>query len=556
MKCTTSAQSLESISCDCLVLLLDADGQHNGLAGFTQPIQDAIKQAQALDDLQPGSQPLLLPVAPAGKTKSGPKRVLVMRPDDKRLHLNSGLPNHDHAHYLTTIMTTVAQLVRKLGIQHLAVDFTHRYTQAEFANKTTPSHDAQLMTSTLINTAWKNLALKTQDKDKAKKSKTNALQAITFVTEKTATNEVQTGMLRGLAIANGMIHARELGDAPPNVCTPPSLAKNAKKLASSIKQMSVKVLGEKELKQLGAGAYLAVTQGSLHPPQLIIMDYRNGPKNEAPYVVVGKGLTFDSGGISLKPGAGMDEMKYDMCGAASVFGTMQAIADLQLPINVIGVVAAAENMPSASATRPGDIVKSMSGKTIEILNTDAEGRLVLCDTLEYVKRFKPQAILDLATLTGACIIALGHHTAAIMGNDQALLQELAHLSLEVDDPCWPLPLWPEYSEELKSNFADLPNIASSRGAGTIIAGSFLQNFIDPQTPWVHFDIAGVAWKSGSNKGATGRPVHLLVEFLSRRKEAATLKIIKKSPAQKGPAAKTKPATKKSVSAPKRTRKVQ
>lgn len=318
---------------------------------------------------------------------------------------------------------------------------------------------------------------------------------------------------RAAATARGVALARDLANRPGNVCNPPYLAKQAKALKKRFESIDVEVLDEAAMEKLGMGAFLAVSRGSEQPGKLIVMHYRGGSKNEKPVVLVGKGITFDSGGISLKPGAQMDEMKYDMGGAASVFGTLQACAESKLPLNVIGVVAAAENMPDGRATRPGDIVTTLSGQTVEILNTDAEGRLVLCDALTYVERFEPRAVVDMATLTGACIISLGHVVSAVLGNHSPLVEALKEAGQDSFDRIWELPLLEEYDEQLKSNFADMANIGG-RAAGTITAASFLARFAK-KFHWAHLDIAGTAWVSGDKKGATGRPVPLLMEYLSR-----------------------------------------
>ncbi len=317
--------------------------------------------------------------------------------------------------------------------------------------------------------------------------------------------------IQGAAIATGMALTRDLGNTPGNVCTPKYLTEQAKLLAKGCKQLTVKALGEKEMDKLGMHSFLSVAKGSVEEGQLIIMDYKGGKKSEKPVVLLGKGITFDTGGISLKPGLNMDEMKFDMCGAASVFGVMRAIIELQLPINVVCMVAAAENMPAGNASKPGDIVTSMSGQTIEILNTDAEGRLVLCDALTYAERFKPKAVVDIATLTGACIIALGHHTSALMSNDDDLANALFAAGQTAADKTWRMPLGDEYDQQLSSNFADMANIGTP-GAGTITAGCFLARFTKAY-PWAHLDIAGIAHKGGAQKGATGRPVPLLMQYI-------------------------------------------
>ncbi|MBL4869146.1 MAG: leucyl aminopeptidase, partial [Pseudomonadales bacterium] len=311
-----------------------------------------------------------------------------------------------------------------------------------------------------------------------------------------------------------------LGDTPPNVCHPTYLAKQAQQLARSYPKLSVKIVNEKELEKMGAGAFLSVSKGSDQPGKLIVMQYKGGKTGDAPHALIGKGITFDSGGISLKPGAGMDEMKYDMGGAASVLGTIKAICELNLNLNVVALIAAAENMPSGGASRPGDIVTTMSGKTVEILNTDAEGRLVLCDALTYVGQFKPASVVDIATLTGACIMALGHQTSALLSNDETLAKNLLSAGETAMDKAWQLPLWEEYQSQLDSPFADMANIGG-RPAGTITAACFLSRFAEDYQ-WAHLDVAGTAWVSGGmKKGATGRPVPLLTQYLQDRADEQT-----------------------------------
>ena len=324
------------------------------------------------------------------------------------------------------------------------------------------------------------------------------------------------GAEHGDAIAHGVSVAKDLGNLPSNVCTPSYLARTAKKLASGNGKLTTRVLNETEMKRLGMGSLLSVTAGATEPAKLIVMQYKNGG-SEKPVVLVGKGVTFDTGGISLKPGAGMDEMKFDMCGAASVIGAMAAISRMNLPINLNVVVAAVENMPSGTATKPGDIVKSMSGQTIEVLNTDAEGRLILCDAITYSRRFKPAAVIDVATLTGACVIALGHHRAAVYANNSKLGDGLIAAGKRSTDLGWPMPLGEQYAAQLKSNFADMANIGGPAG-GSVTAACFLEKFADGLN-WSHLDIAGVAWKSGKEKGATGRPVPLLTDYLLSRADA-------------------------------------
>ena len=321
------------------------------------------------------------------------------------------------------------------------------------------------------------------------------------------------GAEHGGGIAAGVTLAKDLGNLPANVCTPSYLARAAKKLASGNGKLTTRILSEAEMKKLGMGSLLSVTAGAVEPAKLIVMQYK-GAGSDKPVVLVGKGVTFDTGGISLKPGAGMDEMKFDMCGAASVIGTMAAITKMKLPINVNVVVPAVVNMPAGNATNPGDIVKSMSGQTIEVLNTDAEGRLILCDALTYSKRFKPAAIIDVATLTGACVVALGSHRCAIYSNNDDLREEIFASGNSSEDIGWPMPMGEQYAAQLKSNFADMANIGGP-GGGSVTAACFLGKFTDGMN-WAHLDIAGVAWKSGTQKGATGRPVPMLSEFLLSR----------------------------------------
>jgi leucyl aminopeptidase len=328
---------------------------------------------------------------------------------------------------------------------------------------------------------------------------------------KTQISAASKGIKLGQAIASGVNFARELGNLPGNICTPTYLANQAKNLEQNAAKLKVKVLEEKAMKALGMGSLLSVSAGSDQPAKLIVLEYQGGNKKEAPIALVGKGITFDTGGISLKPGAAMDEMKFDMCGAASVLGTFKTLLALQLPINVVGIIAASENMPNGNATKPGDIVTSMSGLTIEVLNTDAEGRLVLCDALTYSERFKPKAVIDIATLTGACVIALGGHASGLFSNNEALSQALLTAGQTANDRAWPMPLWDDYQKQLDSNFADIANIGG-REAGSITAACFLSRFTK-KFAWAHLDIAGTAWLSGSAKGATGRPVPLLVQYL-------------------------------------------
>jgi leucyl aminopeptidase len=352
------------------------------------------------------------------------------------------------------------------------------------------------------------------DRMKSKKAEAGSLAQVTIsAATKADSAALERGVREGRAIAAGVTLTRDLGNLPANVCTPTYLAESAVKLGREWK-LAVQVLEQKDMEKLGMGSLLSVSKGSHQPPKFAILRYSGAGKKDRPIVLVGKGITFDTGGISLKPAAEMDEMKFDMCGAASVLGTLRAVAELGLKLNVIGLVPTCENMPGGAATKPGDIVTSMSGQTVEILNTDAEGRLILADALSYAERFEPQAVVDIATLTGACIIALGHVCSGLFANKDALARELQAAGAESWDRVWELPLWDDYQEQLKSNFADFANIGG-RPAGSITAACFLSKFAR-KYDWAHLDIAGTAWKSGREKGATGRPVPLLTTFLMKR----------------------------------------
>jgi len=346
------------------------------------------------------------------------------------------------------------------------------------------------------------------------------LRKIVQVVERVEAAQAQQGLREGAAIARGMELARTLGNLPGNVCTPAYLGETAKKLAREFKTLKAEVLERKQIEALGMGSFLSVARGSDEPPRFIVLRHpgtataKKAKAASAPVVLVGKGITFDSGGISIKPAATMDEMKYDMCGAASVLGTFRALAELELPFEVIGLIPTCENMPSGKANKPGDVVTSMSGQTIEILNTDAEGRLILCDALTYAERFKPAAVIDIATLTGACVVALGGVNSGLFSPDDALADALLAAGRQALDPAWRMPLDDAYQEQLRSNFADIANIGGPQ-AGAVTAACFLSRFAKAY-PWAHLDIAGTAWKGGKDKGATGRPVPLLTQYLLDR----------------------------------------
>ncbi len=431
-------------------------------------------------------------------------------------------------------------------------DYRKLVTATASALKTTAAKDALCCLTELPvkerDIAWKaqqatqamgNLQYSFDQLKSDKKKDIPSLKKLTYLTaNQTEAKQAKQGVDEGIAINAGINEAKDLSNLPGNVCTPTYLAKRARALGKKYPAIKTSVLEEKAMEKLGMGALLSVSRGSRQPAKLIVMEYEGqgcpsaargrkpgaadgsnkNKKKQKPVVLVGKGLTFDAGGISIKPSAGMDEMKYDMCGAASVFGALIAAAELKLPINIVGIVPSSENLPDGDANKPGDVVTSMAGHTIEILNTDAEGRLILCDALTYSKKFDPDVVVDVATLTGACIVALGHHTSAVLGNDNLLIQSLLDAGETSADRAWQLPMGDEYQEQLKSNFADLANIGGP-GAGSITAACFLSRFTEDYR-WAHLDIAGTAWKSGAAKGATGRPVPLLVQYLINKAKNA------------------------------------
>ena len=403
------------------------------------------------------------------------------------------------------LLVRVAKQLNSLGVDDALVDMHALYEKSS----------AELASRHLIEALGdvRYQIQKTPKADKAAKTK-KPFKTTFLCADRTVAAAARQGAMTGLAINNGKSLAKDLGNLPGNVCTPTYLANQAKKLAKS-HAIKTKILSEKDMHELGMGSLLSVSRGSKEPAKLIVMQYQGAKnKNAAPHALVGKGLTFDTGGISLKPGAKMDEMKYDMCGAASVFGALLAAAEMKLPINIVGVVPSSENMPGSIATKPGDVVTSMSGKTIEILNTDAEGRLILCDALTYTHRFKPASVIDIATLTGAVIVALGHQTAGLMGNDQDLVDKILSAGETSLDFAWQLPLKETYTRQLHSDFADLANIGG-RTAGTITAGAFLSCFTE-DLKWAHLDIAGTAWGGAAGKRASGRAVPILTQYLMDR----------------------------------------
>ncbi len=384
---------------------------------------------------------------------------------------------------------------------------------ADLALLDTVSDDADVTRQVRSMVEAIDASLYRYDKTKSVKNKARALKKVNIIADRAALAAAKQGVVEGTALANGVRYCRTISDLPGNICTPGYLARQAKALQKT-HEIKTTVLDEAQMKRLKMGSLLSVSRGSREPAKLIVMEYRGGDSEDNPVVLIGKGLTFDAGGISIKPAGAMDEMKYDMCGGASVFGALIAVSEMELPINVVGIVPSSENLPDGAANKPGDIVTSMSGTTIEILNTDAEGRLILCDAMTYAQRYKPAAVVDIATLTGACIIALGHHASGLFSNSDPLAEQLLRAGEDAGDRAWQLPLWEDYSKQLQSNFADLANIGG-RSAGSVTAACFLKHFAG-KYDWAHLDVAGTAWKSADPKGATGRPVPLLVEFLMAR----------------------------------------
>jgi leucyl aminopeptidase len=398
---------------------------------------------------------------------------------------------------------TAATTLRGLG----AKDATLAFADAKVTGRTLPWNVRHAVAG-IRDVFYRFDTLKTQ-----KKAPAPALAAVTLaVIGAPVTMQAERALRESVATADGVDMAKTLGNLPPNLCTPTYLAEEAKKLAREFK-LGYEVLEQRDMEKLGMGALLAVSRGSRQPPKLIVLKYMGGPKKQKPIVFVGKGITFDSGGISLKPGPEMDEMKYDMSGASSVLGAIRALAGMRAPLNAIALVPTCENMPDGNATRPGDIVTTMSGQTVEILNTDAEGRLILCDALTYAERFEPDVVIDVATLTGACVIALGHVASGLFSNDAKLSGEINAAGDDAWDRVWPMPLWEDYQEQLRSNFADMANIGGRPG-GSITAACYLARFAR-KLRWAHLDVAGTAWKSGREKGSTGRPVPLLTRFALR-----------------------------------------
>jgi len=409
------------------------------------------------------------------------------------LWVNCGKKNELNSRQFQKILQKIADAITQIKLPKIYLAFVNELTVQHKQNSWKVFHAAQLIGSKFYSF-----------------KKNNEMEKTLFI--ELNEKEEHEGLTQAQALIKGLTLVKNLSNMPANICTPSYLADTATQLSKEYQSLKTTILDEQEMKKIGMNTLLSVSQGSQNPAKLICIEYQGVQNSQKPYVFVGKGITFDTGGTCIKPSAQMDEMKYDMCGAATVIGLMQTIAELKLPINVVGLAPCAENMPGSRASRPGDIVTSLSGKTIEILNTDAEGRLILCDTLTYAEKFSPQAVIDLATLTGAAIMTFGNVCNALMGNHQTLITELLESSEDCNERTWQLPLFDEYQDMLKSNFADLPNIHADAGAKTIIAGCFLSQFTQ-NYPWAHIDIAGSAWVSGKDKGATGRPLLLLLNFV-------------------------------------------
>ncbi|HEY2927748.1 leucyl aminopeptidase [Piscinibacter sp.] len=473
-----SAGALSGLAADALLVVIHGDAVDSSLDA---PIAAAITDAVAHGDFQFKAGRTLYVHRPAGIKAA---RLVVAAAGGPTVRA-----------FKTALAQGLGQL-KGLGAKHVAVALGN-------AGPVTEQHGEALATAA-------SDAVYVYRHTKPSAPADSALNKVTLVCAKADARAAQKGLARGQAVAAGVAAAREFANRPANHCTPTYLAEQAKKLAKE-HGLKLEVLDRKEVEKLGMGSFLAVAQGSDEPLKFIVARYEGAAKTQPPVVLVGKGITFDTGGISIKPSAEMDEMKFDMGGAASVLGTLRAIAELKPKLNLVCIVPACENMPSGRAIKPGDVVTSLSGQTIEILNTDAEGRLILCDALTYAERFKPAVVVDVATLTGACVIALGHHHSGMFTADDALAEQLLAASRESLDPCWRMPLDEEYDDALKSNFADMGNVGP-RAGGSITAAMFLRRFTGKYR-WAHLDIAGTAWKSGANKGATGRPVPLLTHFV-------------------------------------------
>ncbi len=474
----SSCETLSSLKADALLLVLTADKPHPNLDPvIAQLITDAVAQGDF-------------------EFKTG-RALYLHRPSNiKAPRLLLVCASNGEPKAFKKAVETGLGILKNTGPKHLAVALCD---EVELQG----AHAQALVGATCD-------ALYVYRHTKPSAPAASAIQTVSLVCSKAQTKTIQAALLTGQALQEGVLLARECANLPGNYATPTYLAEQAKKMGKK-HGLKVEVLDAKAVEKLGMGAFLAVARGAQEPLRFIVVHYQGAAKTVAPIVLVGKGVTFDSGGISIKPAADMDEMKFDMAGAASVLGTLKAVAQLGPKVNLIGIIPACENLPGGRAVKPGDVVTSMSGQTIEVLNTDAEGRLILCDALTYAERFKPAMVIDVATLTGACVVALGHHRCGMFTADEALASGLSQAGEAALDPCWRMPLDDEYDEGLKSHFADMPNVGPRMG-GAVTAAMFLRKFT-AKYRWAHLDIAGVACRSGSAKGATGRPVPLLTHFV-------------------------------------------
>jgi len=473
-----SASALSGVAADALLVVTHGDAADVSL---DPAVAALIKDAVALGDFQ---------------FKTGKSWFVHRPPGLKAARLLVAAASGPGVKAFKTAVATGLGQLKGLGVKHVAV------VQGSGGEMTTQHAEAAATAASEVVYMYRDT--------KPSAAPASALAKVTLLCEKAQAREVQRGLLQGAAVAAGVEFAKSLANRPGNHCTPTYLGEQAKKLGKE-HGLKVEVMDRKQIEKIGMGSFLAVAQGSTQPPCFIVARYDGAAKSVPPVVLVGKGITFDTGGISIKPAAEMDEMKFDMGGAASVLGTLRAIAELKPKLNLVVLVPTCENMPSGGAIKPGDVVTSLSGQTIEILNTDAEGRLILCDALTYAERLKPAMVVDVATLTGACVIALGHHNSGLFTADDKLADQLLGASREALDPAWRMPLDEEYDEALKSNFADMANVGPRYG-GAITAAMFLRRFTSKYR-WAHIDVAGTAWKSGVNKGATGRPVPLLTHFV-------------------------------------------
>ena len=505
LRITVTDQSAETMDSPLLVLQqFERDEEPQGTAGdVDRALGGSISRIVAEGDFHGRKDETL--VIYSGGGSGGPKRVLLVGAGKRE----------DYT--LETLRRSIGVATReasKLGVDSLALSLAHINRMSEHLGS---NMAARAAAEALVLGAWKFDELRTNRREEGDD---RTLKEVVFIAPPEKVDEVRRAAIEGEVVGRATNLARSLQTRPGNLATPTHLADTAREIADR-HDLEVTVLDREDMEKEGMGALLAVAQGSEEPPSFIVLRYQGAADNERPLVLVGKGVTFDSGGISIKPAERMEEMKYDMSGAAAVLAAVDAIAELGIEANVIALVPATENLPSGSAVKPGDVIRSLSGKTIEIINTDAEGRLILADALAYAARFDPAAVVDCATLTGAVVVALGNHAIGLMGNNGDLIDELRAAGLRTGDKCWPLPLWDEYRKLIESPVADIKN-SGGRAAGTITAGWFLKEFVG-EVPWAHMDIAGTAWaqeeKPPIAKGATGVPTRLLIEWVRARSEA-------------------------------------